>query len=170
MTKPIIRAMIAVVITLAALTPAHAQLEFLNEKNQVIGRISPDGKVTDANGVALGNITPDGKVIDPQGRALGAINADGSITGEKNQTISKTTMGKVVGEKNQSLFQISTDGKVIAADNKVVATVRGDAKTIKTSLGKTILPNDEIKNLWASAFFIFFDKSNMAKTIKPTNP
>ena len=177
MTNPIIRTMIAIVITLAAsVTTAHAQLAFLNEKNQVIGKISAAGKVIDPQGQALGNITPDGKVIDPQGRALGAINADGSITNARNATIGKTSNGKTIGENNQSLFQISSDGKVINPQNKVIATIKGDARNIadKTTLGKTAgkttLANDDIKNLWASAFFIFFDKTNMAKTIKPTNP
>ena len=173
MTKQItLRLLIAIAITLSTSAAALAQLEFFNEKGVKIGMIFPDGKVVDARERHLGNIGHDGKVVDPQGRALGSIAADGSIANARNQPIVKTVMGRgadanpgrVVSPQNAEVFQIMPDGRVVGPKSQQIASVKGNVKVVAEKTAWRAATPDDIKNMWSSAFFIFFDKTVMEKT------
>jgi len=169
-----IRAMAAIVVILAATLNAHAQLEFFNEKNQKIGMIFPDGKITNAQNQVIGYINADGKVTNAQNQQLGSIASNGTISDANARPILKTSLGRTATGKtttpqNADVFQIMPDGKVTNAKNQQIATVKGEI-TGKTSwrTEAAVTPSD-IKNLWSSVFFIFFDKTTIEKTTFKTS-
>jgi len=140
----IIRALAVIAVILAAGMGAQAQdLDLLNAKREMIGRINSDGTVRDAKLIVVGKFNSDGSVRNAKLEQIGKIDADGTMRDVKLIVIGKTGDDGIVRDAKMSqIGKIEYDG-----------TVR-DAKMTQIGVGR----GSNINKKWLAAVFFFHFK------------